>query len=1822
MPEETWVQFLKVSSDEIARIRPDGTGERVLYPNPGAYPSPSRDGEWLAFLKPDETGEFDLWVRKPDGTVQNLTNTKRTPEYAPNWSWDGQKIAFVRPTPDGNEDIFIINRDGTNEKRLTNNPASDHAPIWHPDNRTVVFASNRPAPGNFELYKVDINNPEPQGGSVTRLTNDPASDFPGAISSDGNWLFWHSDRPGNWDIFKMAWANPEAQGGPVYNLTNTQDKNEFVFNFGFISGDTLVFKEETGGQLSIHLMSAVDGSNRRPLRSDAAYPHFVIPPVGFQVAGFSPSEALNYGVVDATVFGNGFQAGASVRLERNGQVINGTDVVVQSPTEIKAKFDVTDKPEGRWDVVVRNPDGQEAKLQGGFSLLDATPQVAAVNPNEVIASAVQNKDTTLTVTGDRFLANAQVRLERNGQQILAKSVTVKSRAELDAVFDFTGQPLGAYDVVVKNPNNKEGRKTQGFNLKQSSPSIAFIDPNEVIAAITRQITMQIQGEQFFTGARVSLKKGTEQINATEVTVESQTKIVAKFDLTEKPLGKYDVVVENNDGGKATLTEAFNLRQSSPSISSIDPTQIIAAVTKVVTLKIFGGNFFAGARARLERNSVQVEGTNVQVVSEFEIRATFDLTEKPLGKYDVVVDNNDGGKVTLTEAFNLRQSGPSIVFISPPDAENFGIVELQISGSEFLPNAQVKLRREGETDIPASQVQFVSQTELKATFDLTAKKPGEWQLVVQNPDGGEVQHPFSLLPVSPIIHRLTPDTIVVTGEDVSLEIQGEKFLPGSQVVVSVYGQQIVATVQEQTDRRILALFNTAHVDSLGFWTLSVTHPFANVAVTGINLIAPHHIHLSLFGWAFFRNRLASTFWIHVSNSGGVPTGAAMIFISGISPGIDYKLYDPDGELVAEGTTEENFVIWHIGKEIPPYSTRTWILYLTVDLDKTPEYESPNGVNPPVVHALTGRWARKVLHAGGEEFVRIYNEIAQQLGERLLTEEDKQKVLQVLDEFLESARNGSRKFPARKRDLDAIPEDALGSAEKVLLEWLKARSNFFNASLLVFNHIDKTPRLNPVSKGAAKAIKREFGAEVRQNFQTAREQDQAIGQGLGAGGKLPVLRRFDPNIKIGLFGVNGFITPNETLRYEVHFENDPQKATEPAPEVQVTDVLDANLDLDTFAFEEVNFSGRRFSVSGQTFNLSIPHSYTFRLGEQTFNLNMTVTIEGSLDRATRTVRVRFQGSDPNNFDLGFLPPNRTPPEGEGSFRFSVKPKADAPSGAQIKNKATIVFPPETPMDTNEHVLTLDKEPPNVRIVTLPTEQALSSFPIRWEGSDDASGIEELQIWVSDNGSPFRLLDILGVGGRAIPQEIPFKGKFGHEYRFYAVGVDKVGNRSRHPDQPQATTRAGTPPRISAGLKMVSLPVISEINDPKQVFGFDGDKWAWYDPATKQYVRYPATPAFTLQVGKGFWARFGQEVIPNVRGDLPDDTRPFEIPVKKGWNIIGNPWLVELNWDANAIQVRINGQTKALKDASSIVEPYAWRWDGSAYQLVIDPSLLTGVDNKLPKWEGAWVFAWQDATLLIPLPQGNRLGQMAKKASEGWVAKLVAQMGTERGQGLFGMNATTPLRIASPPSPPEGASGSVQVFFVDDKGQLVMADFRRKGAAKQEWTVLVKFGARDRGRGMGQEEVTLTFDGIGYAPKELSLWLVDTVTGKRLYLRTQQAYQFVPQSGEQERRLKVIAEIGNERPLRVLGLKATPLRGRGMSIQFALTKAAQTQVELLTLTGRRIAVVESGQNRGVGLHQIFWQGRGTGEVSLPSGMPCLVRLLATDEEGRQVQATTVVR
>jgi methionine-rich copper-binding protein CopC len=463
---------------------------------------------------------------------------------------------------------------------------------------------------------------------------------------------------------------------------------------------------------------------------------------------------------------------------------------------------------------------------------------------------------------------------------------------------------------------------------------------------------------------------------------------------------------------------------------------------------------------------------------------------------------------------------------------------------------------------------------------------------------------------------------------------------------------------------------------------------------------------------------------------------------------------------------------------------------------------------------------------------------------------------------------------------------------------------------------------------------------------------------------------------------------------------------------------------------------------------------------------------------------------------------------------------------------------------------------------------------------------------------------------------------QWTWRARAIDARGEAGEWSDS--RTIQVISVPLIRSGLRLVTCPVIGPA-DPKPVFAFDENKWAWFDP-TSGYLLYPNSQT-NLQVGKGYWAKFVQDTKPNVEGTLPDTNQPFSVALKKGWNLIGNPWLVDLVWDLSSIKVKVGGQEKALKDLgeSEGVEPYAWRWDGSNYRLVYDTNVgIIGIDSALPSWEGAWVYAHTDCELILPPPsqgkgRGTRdRGQIVK--GNGWSMRLQASVDGSVGEAVIGIaNGTRGLAVGLPPEPPTGNNG-VQVILLKNNTPLAV-DVRNDGSKRQEWEVLVRFGTRDGGRGTSErKEVVLTFDGIGYAPKDVSAWLVDTVTGKRLYLRTQPSYRFVAQEGEVERKFKVVVERGNDRPLRVVGLKATPMRGQGVVIEFSLTKPAKVEAEVLTLTGRRVAVLDAGSSEGL-TRRVVWRGVGIEGQKVGGGV-YLIRVRAIDDEGRSTQGMTIVR
>jgi hypothetical protein len=93
-------------------------------------------------------------------------------------------------------------------------------------------------------------------------------------------------------------------------------------------------------------------------------------PASVTVTGITPNSGSRMSYVNITdLAGTGFKSGATVRLVRGSTTITASNVTVVSSTKITCRFYISlFSPTGAYDVVVRNSDGTEGKLVGGFTV--------------------------------------------------------------------------------------------------------------------------------------------------------------------------------------------------------------------------------------------------------------------------------------------------------------------------------------------------------------------------------------------------------------------------------------------------------------------------------------------------------------------------------------------------------------------------------------------------------------------------------------------------------------------------------------------------------------------------------------------------------------------------------------------------------------------------------------------------------------------------------------------------------------------------------------------------------------------------------------------------------------------------------------------------------------------------------------------------------------------------------------------------------------------------------------------------------------------------------------------------------------------------------------------------------------------------------------------------------------------------------------------------------------------------------------------------------------------------------------------------------------
>jgi len=682
---------------------------------------------------------------------------------------------------------------------------------------------------------------------------------------------------------------------------------------------------------------------------------------------------------------------------------------------------------------------------------------------------------------------------------------------------------------------------------------------------------------------------------------------------------------------------------------------------------------------------------------------------------------------------------SILNISPKKGGDTGMVTVSVVGTGFSNGAALKLTRTGQPDIAGQSVNVTAGgTVLKARFDLTGKATGSWNVVIVNSDS----------------------TSATLADGFTIETGAKP-----QIWVSLLGRSAIRTGREQTF--YVNYGNRGNVDGVGVSLIIDGIPSFGQMKLGFDVASPPQI-----------------------------PGQPVIDYSNVPKTIDTQ------------TTTGRFVSCFENKLCPEvYSSKMLPLYIplvpagsskTLSISLTiPTGTSFSGAR---IRAAISQPLSQVPNPAGA--AAIVNGKCQQYAGLAAADpnrpDDISNGVSCVTGLFSSALGGVLGI--------LIPTNCLGSAASLMVNLTQLTLDTGVAS----GNPDAGTAVSATQVGyaAATTVLKCLGetafpeAKVLlavnnaiTSINNAASAGGAAAGGLAACGGMfadtleylffDYVQSTDPNDKVGAQGIAAerFISGAEPLRYAVFFEN-LATASAPAQEVVVTDQLDpAKVDLSTFGLDRISFGATTVTPPP---GLS---SYNIDVDLRPAR-NLIARVTAGLNQSTGLVTWRFQSIDPATGQpttdplAGFLPPNKTAPEGEGKVLFTVGPKPGSATGTQLTNKARIVFDANAPIDTPQWLNTIDNSKPTSKVAALPATQGSVLFTVNWSGADTGSGIQDYRIYVSENGGPFTLWlnDTTATSGT-------FAGRPGKSYAFYSLARDLANNQENAKTAGEANTSMRT-------------------------------------------------------------------------------------------------------------------------------------------------------------------------------------------------------------------------------------------------------------------------------------------------------------------------------------------------------------------------------------------------------------------------------------------------
>lgn len=429
-----------------------------------------------------------------------------------------------------------------------------------------------------------------------------------------------------------------------------------------------------------------------------------------------------------------------------------------------------------------------------------------------------------------------------------------------------------------------------------------------------------------------------------------------------------------------------------------------------------------------------------------------------------------------------------------------------------------------------------------------------------------------------------------------------------------------------------------------------------------------------------------------------------------------------------------------------------------------------------------------------------------------------------------------------------------------------------------------------------------------------------------------------------------------------------------------------------------------------------------------------------------------------------------------------------------------------------------------------------------------------------------------------------------------------------------------------------------DINTTFAFVG-----WNPDTQKYVFYPTPPADGFHYGQGYFLQETNTLttlaLTNPNGVLYGDNNPmpFNISLRTGWNLIGDPYTVSL--DLAKLQIiEPDGTLKDLPSAQSGSSPdiggALYTYENGSYEIVYT----------IDQFRGYWIRAFRPVTLVLSpgaqqtrgavgLTRGRALEEMTKDKNGAWKVGLKATVGDGKMQigskAYFGVSthATDGYDIYKMPTPPAMNKQAVQVSFDHkdwgDKAAGYMADIRSPQNTSWDFTVTSS---------VPNAPVTLSWPGMATLSRRIDMKITDLDTQQTFSMRSRSSIA-LPASGDtltkRYRVEKIFASHNSD--LQLTNLAVTPSStGRGASgvptpvgISYNLSGEATVQVSILQ-GGRRIRTVHSA-TRAAGANQESWDLKTDGGSTVATNVYTVeVRAInpATGRTVRQVQNVLVTR